>query len=666
MAAARPAGDPNDERRRPRMSNFSSLSAGLIERGKVSAEVLYGADAAEPVAAAEPATRLNIIAAAAAKVADARRLALLAEAPVVLADPDGMTAKAALEEERTRARQMNFGALSAGMLERGKLPRHILTAAQVELLLTPHTVDLEELRPATDELAAPVDEAAVPRHRVVAPTDTVAALAGLIVRNEAGALREPRDAEPAVDADPTAALVPDEPPSFDASAEPPDETDVDDEIDDAAAMAAPEPTSDLVVEPADTVATLAGLIVRNGYEVQDERPADDAAPMPETEPPELDASAEESNDTAVEADADGEIDDEAAMAAVGATPERVDQPADAVATLAGLIVRNEDDALRRPDGVAADNTTFRPAPEGEAAARGGPQADASADALPTVDVVQPAPADAAAPSPAIAPVAEAAPRPWSRELDIVRPAVVEGIPPEAVLPAPIRRPAAVGPVAIWSAALLVAAAVGWSLLRMPDPSVAPSPAPSPRAPAAEVLAPDTPPVATAQAPRIEAAPGVEATPEMAMPATVLPAEDGGSPDVPAMTRQRPGATAEEAAPAPAQPEPPAPVAAAPAPIDVLPAPQASDAIVSAPAGSVSSLVQRGDEYLLSGDIAAARLYYERAAEAGDTQAMLALAQTYDAVLLQKSGARGIRPDPERARHWYAKAAETRAAPSVQR
>ena len=76
--------------------------------------------------------------------------------------------------------------------------------------------------------------------------------------------------------------------------------------------------------------------------------------------------------------------------------------------------------------------------------------------------------------------------------------------------------------------------------------------------------------------------------------------------------------------------------------------------------AVEHLIQRGDAFLLSGDIVSARLVYERAAAAGNPQAMIALAQSYDPALLRKLGARGIRPEPEQAQRWYAKATEVNA------
>jgi hypothetical protein len=65
--------------------------------------------------------------------------------------------------------------------------------------------------------------------------------------------------------------------------------------------------------------------------------------------------------------------------------------------------------------------------------------------------------------------------------------------------------------------------------------------------------------------------------------------------------------------------------------------------------------KRGKELLKAGDVAAARLALQRAAEAGDPDAALALGQTYDPFVLGGLGVHGIVADREAARTWYKKA-----------
>ena len=74
-----------------------------------------------------------------------------------------------------------------------------------------------------------------------------------------------------------------------------------------------------------------------------------------------------------------------------------------------------------------------------------------------------------------------------------------------------------------------------------------------------------------------------------------------------------------------------------------------------PVGDTDLLLKRGDQLLASGDIIAARHYFELVAEAGDGRAALRLGKTYDPAFLQQSGVRGITGDPAAAKFWYLKA-----------
>jgi hypothetical protein len=64
---------------------------------------------------------------------------------------------------------------------------------------------------------------------------------------------------------------------------------------------------------------------------------------------------------------------------------------------------------------------------------------------------------------------------------------------------------------------------------------------------------------------------------------------------------------------------------------------------------------RGDERLQQGDVASARLFYERAADAGDGQAARRLGNSFDAVFLARWGVRFMRGDPAEATRWYRRA-----------
>jgi hypothetical protein len=77
------------------------------------------------------------------------------------------------------------------------------------------------------------------------------------------------------------------------------------------------------------------------------------------------------------------------------------------------------------------------------------------------------------------------------------------------------------------------------------------------------------------------------------------------------------------------------------------APQASD--------DARRLCAQGLVALAKGYIVGARAYLQRAAEAGDARALLALGETYDPSALARLGARGVKGDPAKARDYYSQA-----------
>jgi len=70
---------------------------------------------------------------------------------------------------------------------------------------------------------------------------------------------------------------------------------------------------------------------------------------------------------------------------------------------------------------------------------------------------------------------------------------------------------------------------------------------------------------------------------------------------------------------------------------------------------IDILVKRGEDLIASGDISAARLVLQRAAESNDVAAALMLAGTYDPVALEKLGVQGLSADVAKARSWYERA-----------
>jgi hypothetical protein len=71
-----------------------------------------------------------------------------------------------------------------------------------------------------------------------------------------------------------------------------------------------------------------------------------------------------------------------------------------------------------------------------------------------------------------------------------------------------------------------------------------------------------------------------------------------------------------------------------------------------PATDTAALVSRGDTLFELRDIVSARLFYERAANAGNAQAAIRLGETFDPSFLARAGLNGVRGDPAVAVLWY--------------
>jgi hypothetical protein len=69
------------------------------------------------------------------------------------------------------------------------------------------------------------------------------------------------------------------------------------------------------------------------------------------------------------------------------------------------------------------------------------------------------------------------------------------------------------------------------------------------------------------------------------------------------------------------------------------------------------LLRRGNAQIADGNVAPARLLFERAAELGLAEAAIALARLYDPAELERLNVLGIQPDSKEARRWYERARE---------
>jgi hypothetical protein len=147
-----------------------------------------------------------------------------------------------------------------------------------------------------------------------------------------------------------------------------------------------------------------------------------------------------------------------------------------------------------------------------------------------------------------------------------------------------------------------------------------------------------PETATVTAPQ----PPTVATPQ---PAAAPPQPAAAPPPQPAAAAPRPPAAAPEAAP------PSKPVRAADPPVRSL------------QADEIALLIKQGEQFVANGDFVTARLMFQRAAQAGNANAAMALAATYDPLMLAKLGAVGVGGDVEKARTWYQKA-ESLGAPEA--
>ncbi len=100
----------------------------------------------------------------------------------------------------------------------------------------------------------------------------------------------------------------------------------------------------------------------------------------------------------------------------------------------------------------------------------------------------------------------------------------------------------------------------------------------------------------------------------------------------------------------AGPVPARPPAAAPPP-QIPPPPEIS----KEERQRAEKLIAQGDRFLDSGNVAVARQFYQRAADAGFAVGAMKLAATYDAQELERLGVQGVQPSPADAKRWYERA-----------
>jgi len=177
------------------------------------------------------------------------------------------------------------------------------------------------------------------------------------------------------------------------------------------------------------------------------------------------------------------------------------------------------------------------------------------------------------------------------------------------------------------------------------------------------------PASVPEAPVVALPPAPPAEPIAAVPAPAPVAPAPAPTPAPPPAAIAPAPTPAVSASPPAVSEPPVPVATPPV-VEPPPQPAPAEASTPAPASlpapapaaapavdtqQAEALLARGDDMLVTGDVSAARLFYQRAAELGSAAAATAVGQTYDPGILELLRVRGARGDAQQAAEWYRKA-----------
>jgi len=97
-----------------------------------------------------------------------------------------------------------------------------------------------------------------------------------------------------------------------------------------------------------------------------------------------------------------------------------------------------------------------------------------------------------------------------------------------------------------------------------------------------------------------------------------------------------------------------------------PEPQKTPTLPTLSAAEIADLLARGDWWFATGDVASARLFYERAAGVGEARAAVKLGETFDPAFLGRLNLRGVRADPGMAVFWYRRARDLGASDAASR
>lgn len=179
--------------------------------------------------------------------------------------------------------------------------------------------------------------------------------------------------------------------------------------------------------------------------------------------------------------------------------------------------------------------------------------------------------------------------------------------------------------------------------------------PAPVQPTAKTLPPATKVPFAAPGPTAAPIP-MPVAPTPVAPVPVVPAPAPIVAEAPVATPVKPIEPPSSAA-KPISPDPPAAPAIVQSAGPSLPPRTGASAVADVPLAPavISLLLKRGDEQFAIGDISAARLFYERAAESNSGLAARQMARTFDSAFLP-AAVDGALADQARARQWYQRAA----------
>jgi hypothetical protein len=193
----------------------------------------------------------------------------------------------------------------------------------------------------------------------------------------------------------------------------------------------------------------------------------------------------------------------------------------------------------------------------------------------------------------------------------------------------------------------LAAALAWGLVSLPAWKRAPQMA-RPEASTSSAALPAAPKSINQVKLALVEPPAAPAQPtETTVSAPPAPPAVAAAPVDPESSQPTVAADAPQPAPAPQQA---APLQLTPPQQDEHPALRLDDA-------EIAILIERGKDFLNNGDFASARLLLRRAADGGSADAAMALATTFDPVVLARLGAIGATADIAKAREWYQRAVD---------